>query len=255
MALLTIEAFGVRLPNPYRAGQWVDAVDRVDLRVEAGSVLVIIGEAGAGKSLLMTALVGLLPAGAQVRGSITWADPAGEPVDLGRVSDHAWRAIRGRRIGWWSQQAMFTATRTIRSQLVEAAPRADPDDLAGRCRVPTPLLDRRSDELSGGELRRVAAMAALLHEPPLLLADEPTAGLGDEDAAAVTEVITARRREGATTVVVTHDLDLAEAVADTVAVMRHGRVLETGSAGPAGLTHPYSRALVAARAAIGQRVR
>ena len=244
--IVSVTALGIRLPDPARRG-WINALDSVDLDLAAGRTTAVVGETGAGKSMLLAALVGLLPTGAQVRGSILHHCVDGT-TDLLRISDRQWRRLRGRQIGWWSQQAMFTATRTVRSQLQEACPTAPLADLAVQCRLVPPLLDRRPHELSGGELRRAAAVAALLHEPALLLADEPTAGLGIADIAAVSDLLAERRRRDHAAVVVTHELDFAASIADTIAVMRDGRVVEHGPVDRvlAEPSHPYTRALVVA---------
>lgn len=244
--MITATSLGVRLPNPAQRG-WITALEQVDLAVPAGQTTVVVGETGAGKSMVLAALVGLLPAGAQVRGSIRYETPS-LSTDLTGLNDHQWRRLRGSQIGWWSQRALFTPTRTIRSQLTEAAPTAPLLELAERCGLPAPLLDRRSEELSGGELRRAAAVSALLHDPPLLLADEPTAGLGAVDVTVIAEMLAERRRRGLTSLVVTHDLGVAATVADTIAVMRAGRVVEHEAADRV-LTRPadpYTRELVAA---------
>lgn len=245
-ALVQAVGLGVRLPDPVRQG-WVPALDAVDLTVAAGRTTAVVGETGAGKSMLLAALMGLLPAGAQLRGSLWHNDSTGR-TDLTRLTDRQWRQVRGRRVGWWSQQALFTPTRSIRSQLAEASPGAPVADVAARCGLPTALLDRRPVQLSGGELRRAAAVAALLHDPPLLLADEPTAGLGSTDVATVVAMLAQRRDREQTTIVVTHDLGFAAAVADSIAVMRSGRVVEHGTTGDVctAPSDPYTRDLVAA---------
>lgn len=246
--MLSLTEFGVRLPDHAGSG-WITVVDTVTLTIPAGQTTVIVGETGAGKSLLLAALIGLLPSGAQLRGTAHWAPT---DTDLTRLTDPRWRRFRGRQIGWWSQQAQFTPTRTIRAQLVEAAPLGvDLSQLAQQCQLPSVLLDRAPHQLSGGELRRAAAIAGLLHAPPLLLADEPTAGLGTPETDAAADLLDDRRDCGQTNLVVTHDLDFAERVADTVAVMRAGQLVEHGPRVLTAPNHPYSTALVAARAVNG----
>lgn len=246
--MLALTKFGVRLPDPRHTGDWITAVDSITLPVAAGQTTVIVGETGAGKSMLLAALIGLLPPGAQLRGTAHWAPT---DADLTRFTDHRWRGFRGHQIGWWSQHAQFTPTRTVRSQLVEAAPQADLTQLAQQCHLPAALLDRAPHQLSGGELRRAAAIAALLHAPALLLADEPTAGLGPPETNAAASLLDSLRDHGQTNLVVTHDLDFAERIADTVAVMRAGQLVEHGPTVLTAPNHPYSRALVAARAVNG----
>lgn len=224
---LTVTELSVRLPGPSRS--WQPVLDRVGLTLTPGRTCVVVGETGAGKSMVLAALTGLLPAGAQTAGSARLED-----LELLDLSGRAWSAIRGRRIGLLSQQAAFSPLRTIRSQLLEVNPIAAVALLAERCGLDPALLERHATELSGGQLRRAALVSALLHSPPVLLADEPTAGLGAAELGPVLQVL---RSDDRATLVVTHDLRMAESIADEIIVMRDGQVEEPG---------PYTERLWAA---------
>lgn len=256
-AILTVKELSVRLRDPADPARWTVPVDRVSLTLHRGRTTVVVGETGAGKSLLFTSLIGLLPPGAEVAGSARlMLDPS--PVELTRLSGQAWRRIRGRRIGLLSQQAAFSPVRTIGAQLSEVHPIVHLTALAEDCGLSPALLQRHPSELSGGQLRRAALVAALLHDPVVLLADEPTAGIGAAEVGPVLERLRAPRRARVTeaqgteargTLVVTHDLAVAEGIADDLVVMRRGRIVEAGPAERV-LTapeHPYTRRLLAAR--------
>ncbi len=226
--MLTVTDLSVRLPGPH--GRWTTVLDRIRLTLTPGRACVVVGETGAGKSMLVAALTGLLPAGAQTAGSARLDD-----IELLEATARTWSTIRGRRIGLLSQQAAFSPLRTIRRQLLEVNPVADLAALAERCGLDAALLDRHSSELSGGQLRRATLTSALVHSPPVLLADEPTAGLGEAELDPVLDAL--RCDEDSATLVITHDLQVATEIADEVIVMRRGRIEAPG---------PYTERLWAA---------
>ncbi|MEI5526017.1 ABC transporter ATP-binding protein [Streptomyces brasiliscabiei] len=240
-------------------GRRVAAVTDVDFEVAAGECLVLIGESGCGKSVLASALLGLLPGNARTRGEAR----LGELELLGADERTLARTVRGRLIGLVPQSpaAHLTPVRTIRSQLEEtvaaltgvrgrAAVREAAETAAGRAAFPADHLDRYPHELSGGLAQRAATALALVGDAPLLLADEPTTGL-DRDLVDRT-VDELRRhvdtRTGRALLVITHDLAAAARIADRVAVMYAGRIVELTDAvtffGTPGPRHPYSRGLL-----------
>ncbi|MFD8216342.1 ABC transporter ATP-binding protein [Streptomyces sp. NPDC059697] len=247
-------------------GRRVAAVTDAHFDVAAGECLALIGESGCGKSVLASALLGLLPANAQTAGHARLGD-----LDLLCADERTLaRTVRGRLIGLIPQSpaAHLTPVRTIRSQLEEtvaaltgirgrAALRAAAQTAAERAAFPVDHLDHHPHQLSGGLAQRAATALALVGDAPLLLADEPTTGL-DRDL--VDRTVDELRRHvdapdrgdgtGRALLVITHDLAAAERIADRIAVMYAGRIVEladtTAFFGSPGPRHPYSRGLLQA---------
>ncbi|MFC7936485.1 ABC transporter ATP-binding protein [Streptomyces sp. NPDC057387] len=240
-------------------GRRVAAVTDARFDVAAGECLALIGESGCGKSVLASALLGLLPGNAQTAGRALLGD-----LDLLAADERTFaRTVRGRLIGLVPQSpaAHLTPVRTIRSQVEETvaeltgvrgrtALREAAEAAAERAAFPVDHLDRHPHELSGGLAQRAATALALVGDAPLLLADEPTTGL-DRDL--VDHTVDELRRHvdkggGRALLMITHDLAAAERIADRVAVMYAGRVVELANAtaffGTPGPRHPYSRGLL-----------
>lgn len=255
--VLSVRGLSVRFLLP--GGRRIAAVTDAHFDVAPGECLTLIGESGCGKSVLASALLGLLPANAQTAGHAHLGD-----LDLLTADERVLaRTVRGRRIGLIPQSpaAHLTPVRTIRSQLAEtvaqltgvrgrAALRTAAEQAAERAEFPAGHLDRYPHELSGGLAQRAATALALIGDAPLLLADEPTTGL-DRDLVDRT-VDELRRHVDAdrALLMITHDLAAAERIADRVAVMYAGRIVELTAAsdffGAAGPRHPYSRGLLQA---------
>ncbi|MCT7357013.1 ABC transporter ATP-binding protein [Streptomyces sp. 15-116A] len=248
-------------------GRRIAAVTDAHFDVAPGECLALIGESGCGKSVLASALLGLLPANAETAGSARLGSAADQgPADLDLLTADERtlaRTVRGRRIGLIPQSpaAHLTPVRTIRSQLEETVAeltgvrgrsglREAAEEAARRAAFPPDHLDRHPHELSGGLAQRAATALALVGDAPLLLADEPTTGL-DRDLVDRT-VDELRRHVDAdgdrALLMITHDLAAAERIADRVAVMYAGRIVELADAetffGPSGPRHPYSRGLL-----------
>ncbi|WP_283137745.1 ABC transporter ATP-binding protein [Rhizohabitans arisaemae] len=238
----------------------VHAVADVGLTLTPGRCLAVVGESGCGKSVMAHALLGLLPANARVEGE-AWLD--GELQLIGAPEPVLARRVRGRRIGLIPQSPAthLTPVRTARSQLQEtlkeltgaggsaARLRTRADSLAARAGLDPADLDRYPHELSGGTAQRVANALALAGDPPIVLADEPTTGL---DRPLIEATMAELRRfcdEGRAVLLITHDLRAAELVADDIAVMYAGRIVETAPAGDffAGPRHPYADGLLRAQ--------
>ncbi|MCL8010229.1 ABC transporter ATP-binding protein [Streptomyces sp. AS02] len=241
-------------------GRRVAAVSDAYFDVAAGECLALIGESGCGKSVLASALLGLLPANAQAAGQAHLGD-----LDLLAADERTLaRKVRGRLVGLVPQSpaAHLTPVRTVRSQLEEtvgaltdtrgrAALRLAAEAAAARAAFPTGHLDRHPHELSGGLAQRAATALALVGDAPLLLADEPTTGLDrdlvDHTVDELRRHVDAGRRA---LLMITHDLAAAERIADRVAVMYAGRIVEIADAeaffGTPGPRHPYSRGLLQA---------
>ncbi|MFD7506652.1 ABC transporter ATP-binding protein [Streptomyces sp. NPDC059850] len=262
--VLSVRGLSVRFLMP--GGRRIAAVTDAHFDVAAGECLALIGESGCGKSVLASALLGLLPANAQAAGQARLGD-----LDLLSADERTLaRRVRGRLIGLVPQSpaAHLTPVRTVRSHLEEtvaaltgvrgrAAVRAAALAAAERAAFPADHLDRHPHQLSGGLAQRAATALALVGDAPLVLADEPTTGL-DRDL--VNRTVDELRRHvdepgrtggtGRALLMITHDLAAAERIADRVAVMYAGRIVELTDAdtffGPTGPRHPYSHGLLQA---------
>ncbi|MCF3180888.1 ABC transporter ATP-binding protein [Streptomyces polychromogenes] len=237
-------------------GRYVEAVSDAEFRLGAGECLVLVGESGCGKSVLASALLGLLPGNAETAGSALLPDG----LDLlAADEDTLARTVRGRRVALVPQSpaAHLTPVRTVRSHLEETVreltgsrtPRAAGEAAAARAAFPASHLDHHPHQLSGGLAQRAATALALIGDAPLLLADEPTTGLDRDLVERTADELRAHTRDsGRALLMITHDLAAARRIADTVAVMYAGRIVELATAeaffGEPGPRHPYARGLL-----------
>lgn len=252
--VLSVRGLSVRFRM--RGGRHVAAVTDASFDLAAGECLALVGESGCGKSVLASALLGLLPGNAQTAGSAVV-----DGIDVLTAGERTLaRTVRGRRVGLVPQSPAghLTPVRTVGTQLVEtvraltgargrAADKAAAE-AADRAAFPADHLDRYPHELSGGLAQRAATALALVGDAPLLLADEPTTGL-DRDLVEHTAAELRRHADqGRALLLITHDLAAARRTADRVAVMYAGRIVEITGAeeffdGP-GPRHPYARGLL-----------
>ncbi|KPH97794.1 oligopeptide/dipeptide ABC transporter, ATPase subunit [Actinobacteria bacterium OK074] len=234
------------------------AVRGVSLTLDRGEVLGLVGESGSGKSVTALAVLGLLPAGAVVRGSVRL-----DGQELLGAPERELTRIRGSRVAMVFQDPLsaFTPVYRIGDQIAEAV-RAHRDlsrEQAGRRAVelldlvgiPEPALRARAfpHEFSGGMRQRAMIAMAMADDPDVILADEPTTALDVTIQAQVLDVLrTAQRETGAALVLVSHDLGVIAGTADRVAVMHEGRVVESGTAVDVfeRPQQPYTRQLLAA---------
>ena len=243
----------------------VHAVNGVDLDLAQGEVLCLLGESGSGKSVTLRALMKLLPRQATVGGSIEVAGRDVQAMSESQLSD-----FRGGDVAMIFQEPMtaLDPVFTIGRQIAEAVQRhegvsraaADARALELLELVQIPSAKRRlaayPHELSGGLRQRAMIAVALACRPKLLLADEPTTAL---DATVQIQVLLLLRelqeKLGMGVIFVTHDLGVAGEIADRVAVMYAGRVVEEGAVGPfmAGPLHPYAQGLLGATVHPGMR--
>jgi peptide/nickel transport system ATP-binding protein len=243
----------------------VHAVNGVDLDLAAGEVLCILGESGSGKSVTLRALMKLLPKTAKVTGEIQVAGRDVQAMNEGQLAD-----FRGGDVAMIFQEPMtaLDPVFTIGRQIAETVQRhegvsrsaADARALELLELVQIPSAKRRLSayphELSGGLRQRAMIAVALACRPKLLLADEPTTAL---DATVQIQVLLLLRslqeKLGMGVVFVTHDLGVAGEIADRVAVMYAGKVVEEGPVGAlmAGPLHPYAKGLLGATVHAGMR--
>lgn len=243
MSTLTLTGFNVTYPDG------THAVRDVDLHVEPGELVAVVGESGCGKSTLAKALLGVLPRGTRVTGAARLAEH-----DLTGLSPAGWRALRGTHLGYVSQDpfAAMDPLWRVGSNVAEAwrvkgvtpgaGVVADALSAVGIPAASTRML-QFPHTWSGGMLQRAEIAAAGAWTPQLLVADEPTAAL-DADLA---DTIMERMRAGASSVlVISHDLALMARHADRILVMYGGRVVESGPQVLRAPRHPYTLGLLAA---------
>ncbi|MER7276222.1 dipeptide/oligopeptide/nickel ABC transporter permease/ATP-binding protein [Dactylosporangium sp. NPDC000244] len=228
-ALLTLTDLSVRF-GEHRA------VDSVTLRVRPGEVLALVGESGSGKSLTGLAVLGLLPNNAIGEGSVRFAGD-----ELSGLTFNQWRAYRGRRIAMILQDpsttlnpvltigAQFLDSMRLSGNVTRPAARRRAIELMESVAIKdaSARLDQYPHQLSGGMRQRIAIALAMVHDPDLIIADEPTTALDVTVQSQVMATLAlARERTGAAMLFITHDLALVAGIADRVAVMYEGRIVE-----------------------------
>ncbi|MFD4836649.1 ABC transporter ATP-binding protein [Achromobacter sp. NPDC058515] len=254
--LLRIENLTVDLPP---GADRPHALKNLSLSVNPGEILCVVGESGSGKSLTAGAVLGLLPQGVRASaGQVLW-----EGQDLLKLAPDALRRLRGQRIGMIFQEPMtaLNPLRTIGDQIGEVfrthtrLSRADIRKrtlgLLDSVRLPDPAqaLGAYPHELSGGQRQRAMIAMALALEPALLIADEPTTALDVTTQAQILHLIhDLQRRKGTAVLFITHDFGVVAEIADRVAVMQRGELVESGTADQVleHPRHPYTRVLIAA---------
>jgi peptide/nickel transport system ATP-binding protein len=253
--LLDVKNLQVSLPT---AGGTLHAVRGIDLQVHRGEMLCLVGESGCGKSMTSLALMGLLPPHAQRRADRLNFDG----IDLQALPRKRMEALRGERIAMIFQEPMtsLNPSFTLGNQLCEAmlhhrkVTRATARDravyLLERVGIAQAAdrLRQYPHQLSGGLRQRVMIAMALMCEPDLIIADEPTTALDVTIQAQILRLIRELQQEFGTAVVfITHDLGVVARIADRVAVMYAGKVVETAPVRDLfeHPSHPYTRGLLA----------
>ncbi|MEW6706972.1 MAG: ABC transporter ATP-binding protein [Pseudomonadota bacterium] len=240
-----------------------DALRELSFSLERGDTVGLIGESGCGKSITALALMGLLPEGARVQGSIRF-----EGQELTTLADDAMGRLRGNRIGMVFQEPMtaLNPLHTIGAQIAEPLrlhkgltareARAEALRLLERVHLPDARkrLDAYPHQLSGGQRQRVVIAIALACQPALLIADEPTTALDvtiqREILDLIAELVQADRMA---LLLISHDLEVMAERVKRMLVMYGGTVVESGPTGEVfrRLSHPYTRGLFAARPRLG----
>ena len=250
--------FPLRAPDRRLRGIDAAAVDDVSFRIGRGETLGLVGESGSGKSVTALSIIRLVvPPGRIAGGRITL-----DGQDLLELDEGAMRRIRGRRIGFVFQEPMvalnpvYTIGYQIRETLAVhdlargAAARRRALELLAAVRVPDPArrVDEYPHQLSGGLRQRAMIAIALAAEPSLLIADEPTTALDVTVQAEILDLLREMRRAfHLSMLLITHDLGIIAEMADRVAVMYAGRIVETAPVADlfAQPLHPYTRGLLA----------
>ncbi|MBY5568756.1 ABC transporter ATP-binding protein [Rhizobium leguminosarum] len=240
------------------------AVENVSFELKRGQTLCLVGESGSGKSVTARSLLQIVDSpGSIVSGRIllNHGDAITDIAAL-KPSDRAMRAIRGRRIGLIFQEPMssLSPVHTIGSQIIEAvrlhsnldhrAARERTVELLRQVEIPNPdkMADRYTFEFSGGMRQRAMIAMALAGNPNILIADEPTTALDVTTQAEILDLIKRLQVErGMAMLLITHDMGIVAEVADDVAVMRFGRIVERGPVDAIyhAAEHPYTRQLLA----------
>ncbi|CAG0965903.1 Oligopeptide transport ATP-binding protein OppD [Burkholderiales bacterium] len=262
MSAALLEISGLRTWFDTRAGT-VKAVDGVDLFIDRGEIVGLVGESGSGKSVLGNSIMRLIdPPGYIKEGAIIYQSSHGGSEDLLLATPRRMREIRGNRIAMIFQDPTMSLNPVLRigTQMTEAvcahhrvstrAAQALAREALLRVGISSPdeRLAAYPHQFSGGMRQRVAIATALINRPELIVADEPTTALDVTVQAQILHEVRRLCRESGTALLwVTHDLALVSGLADRIAVMYAGRIVESGSveqviARPA---HPYTQGLLA----------
>src|SRR5580700_204343 len=253
--VLSVEGLSVRFGS---ARAPVEAVSDLSFTVAAGECLALVGESGAGKSQAMLAVMGLTPPQAQVSGIVRLGN-----LQLSGARRRVWNGVRGARIGMIFQDPMSSLAPHLRvgDQIAEAIvahrgarwreARERARALLASLHVTDPARRARQypHELSGGMRQRVMLAMALSCDPTLLIADEPTTALDVTIQAQILALLAELKRTRAMGIVlITHDLGVAAGIADRIAVLQGGRLVELAPVRRlfAAPEHPYTRALLSA---------
>ncbi len=225
----------------------IHAVHEVDLDVDAGEIVAVVGESGSGKTTLGRCILGLT---APTAGSIVLD---GRPFDAGdRTLRRTVQPVFQDSLG--SLDPRWTVRRSVREALdamrigTPAERDARVSEVLGEVGIGPEVADRRPDTLSGGQRQRVGIAAALAPRPRLLVADEPVSALDVSVQAQILNLLAElREAHGLTVILITHDLSVVEHLADRVAVMYLGRIVEVAPTAElfAAPLHPYTQALLA----------
>ena len=268
MSLLDVRNLTVDLPT---AAGWIRPVNEVSLQLAPAESLGLVGESGSGKTMLALALMGLLPPGARVAGSAVLKRGETNASNLTQLNEKAWRAVRGREIAMVFQEPMTSLNPVMRigAQIAEAIRAHEPSlgksqmrnrvlEALRHASVPEPEVraEQFPHQLSGGLRQRAMIAMALAAGPKLLIADEPTTALDVTVQKQILDLLDRLRCELKLGLVfITHDLGVVAQVADRVAVMYAGRIVEEGPAAEVlrAPRHPYTQGLLAASPSLEKR--
>ena len=233
------------------------AVSNISFSIDKGKTLAIVGESGSGKSLTALALMGLLPKGAVMSGTLQFSNSKSQAArgkDAGMVFQEPMNALNPvMRVGRQLKEAILA-----HQDISNTAAKQLAIEWLGRVQLPEPdkMFDRYPHQLSGGQKQRVMIAIAMCNHPALLIADEPTTALDATVQQEITRLMSYLQQEhGSAMIFITHDLQLAATIADDVLVLYKGEVVEYGPATEV-LQHPkqaYTQALIACKPSQGQK--
>ena len=252
--LLAVEGLTIRFPE---AEGGASVVENLDLTIGAGEVVALVGESGSGKTMTALSLIRLLPSVFTISGGSIKFDG----TEVRTMTPAQLNGLRGGRIAMIFQQpqAMLDPTATVGSQVAESlrlhrrldrrAANSRVIELLREVGIPEPAERARSyaHQMSGGMAQRVMIAAALSADPDILIADEPTTALDVTVQTQILELLDRERRERRLAILlISHDLTVVSSLADRVAVMYAGRIVEEGPTGAIlrAPRHPYTQALL-----------
>ncbi|WP_417271565.1 MULTISPECIES: ABC transporter ATP-binding protein [Alphaproteobacteria] len=256
-ALLEIKNLVTEFVTDSKSQTVLRAIDDLSLTVERGEVLGLVGESGSGKSVTGFSILNMVDA----PGRITSGNVIFDGQDIVGLDHNQMRQIRGRRIAMVFQDPMMTLNPVLRvgTQIIEAIQahdkmppqqaRAMARDALGLVGIPSPeeRLDAYPHEFSGGMRQRVAIAIALLHRPDLIIADEPTTALDVTiQAQILSQFQTLIDKYQMGVIWITHDLAVVSKIADNIAVMYGGKIVESGPSEHVlfHARHPYTQGLI-----------
>ena len=255
MALLEIRDLHVEYKSMRRV---IKAVNGIDLRIEPGQVLGIVGETGAGKSTTALSILGLLP---QRTASVTGGEILFDGTDLLRLNEKQMRQIRGREISMIFQDPMTSLNPviTVGEQVKESLLFHHADEMSGKdmdsrvdeifemVGIPASRKNEFPHQFSGGMKQRIVIAIALACNPRLLIADEPTTALDVTiQAQVLTMMCELQQKHGMAMIMITHDLGIVAQTCTHVAVIYAGKIVESGTVYDIlgeGRHHPYTKGL------------
>lgn len=232
---LTAQSIKKDFPRKSKSSNYFTAVQTLDFEMESGKVVEITGRSGSGKSTLLNMLAGMLTPTA---GKVLLDD-----IDLYALDEKALARLRNEKIGLIPQGHTALLSLTVLENVllpsILYSRETPPEERARKLLTDVglgALMDARPNELSGGELRRMAIARAMLMQPDILLADEPTAGLDSENIIGVLSLLRSAADNGASVLLVTHESEAAE-FADEVYVMDNGKLCSNADS-PSITVHP-----------------
>ena len=263
-----LEIKGLKIVTP-RGKNTVRLLDKVDLNVKKKQSFGVVGESGCGKSITASAILGLLPYPLRVSEGDIRFDSRGGEKELLTLSKQELRAIRGEEISMIFQEPMTSLDPifTVEMQMYEALTFHRPDmskkemreralEMLHRVNIPRPeqTLACYPHQLSGGQLQRIMIAIALINDPRLLLADEPTTALDVTIQAQILKLMNDLKEQNDTSIImITHDLGVIAETCEEVAVFYAGQIVEQASAAELfhHTAHPYTTGLLKAVTSLG----
>lgn len=225
----------------------LEVIHSLSLNVREGEILAVVGSSGSGKSILASSILGLLPGNAKTSGKVLFHETELTPKTV--------RPFLGKQIAYIPQSVDFldplmkVGAQVMGVQGEKEERKAKQEALFEEYNLPADTAEKYPHELSGGMIRRVFISSALMGDPELIIADEPTPGLDLEMAVKALEDFRKIADKGAGIMLITHDIDLALRVADRIAVFYAGTIVEVAKTedfltGKDALRHPYSKAFI-----------
>ena len=255
--ILSVQNLNVRLSV---GDSYLSIIEDASFKLRKGTTLGLIGESGSGKSILCKSIINLLPGGSRLEGDVTFYPESGKPEDLLSLSEDEMRSIRGKEIGFLSQEPSSSMNPVMKcgQQVLDALPDSERKNRNGVQQVlkllknsglkePEAIASSYPHELSGGMLQRVALAAALAGRPKILIADEPVTALDASNRTGLMKLLQNLKEEmGLSVILVSHDIEFVSNWADDIMVMYFGGIVEFGETNKilSSPAHPYTKALV-----------